>query len=242
MSFIQQIKEKVDVLSEVDFAYTNTSDFSVTNNLDENCNAIVMEATVIYFEIKNIETLLKTGKRLAARVYKIYYNILQRVCQETGGHLNCYSSNGFLMIYPKNDYDVSYVVDIAMKTADLISLGLKETLEKHTHNNFSLGIDNGNILGSKVSNEINGNQIIWFGRTIEKAITISHQCQRPFYVGLSRTVFHHLDESLTKTTKRILGIKKEVDVWTRASYQFENIKKHLYQTNFHRSFEEQAND
>ena len=240
MSFTQQLKEKSAALSEVKFDYTTTSDFNVTSNLNDDCNAIVMEATVIYLEIKNIEVLLKTGKRLAARVYKLYYNALKRVCQETGGHLNCYSSHGFLMIYPKDKYDMTYVVDVAMKTADLISIGLKDSIEKHSHNNFAMGVDNGNILGTKTTNEIGNSQIAWFGRTIEKAITISHLCQRPFFVGISGTVFHHLDDSIKKTTKRILGIKKEVDMWTRVSYQFENIKKHMYQTNFHRTFEEEA--
>ena len=242
MSFTQQIQEKSTALSEAEFDYTNTNDLSATSTLNDDCNAIVMEATVIYLEIKNIEILLKTGKRLAARVYKLYYNALKRVCQETGGLLNCYSSHGFLMIYPKDKYDMSYVVDVAIKTADLISMGLKDSIEKHAHNNFAMGVDNGNILGTKTFNELNNSQMAWFGRTIEKAITISRLCQRPFFVGVSGTVYHHLDDSMKKTTKRILGIKKEVDVWTRVSYQFENIKKHLYQTNFHRSFEEDQQD
>lgn len=240
MNFTQEIQEKAAILSEVEFNYTTTSDFGFTKNLDDDCNAIVVEATVIYFEIKNIDILLKTGKRLAARVYKLYYNALKRICQETGGHLNCYSPHGFLMIYPKSKYDMSYVVDVAMKTADLISVGLKDSLEKHTHNSFALGVDNGNILGTKTVNDLDNNQIAWFGNAIEKAIVISQLCQRPFFVGISGTVFHHLDESLQKTTKRILGIKKEVDMWTRVSYQFENVKKHMYQTNFHRSFTEDS--
>jgi hypothetical protein len=238
MSFTKQLQEKLAVLSDIEFDYTTTSDFKKANDLDEGCTAIAMNATVIYVEIKNIDILLKTGKRLAARVYKLFYHTLKRVCEETGGHLNCYSSHGFLMIYSKDEYDISYVVDIAMKTADLISIGLKDAMEKHNHNSFAMGVDNGNILGTRATNDINQNQMIWVGRPIEKAIVLSQNSQRPFYVSISRTVFHSLDESLTKTNKRILGIKKEVDIWTRLTYVFENTKKHLYQTNFHRSFDE----
>lgn len=237
MSFTQEIQEKCSVLSEQEFDYTTTSDFNAASNLNDDCNAIVMEATVIYLEIKNINVLLKTGKRLTSRVYKLYYNALKRVCQETGGHLNCYSPHSFLLIYPKSKYDMTYVVDVALKTANLLSVQLKECIERHGHNNFSMGIDNGNILGTKTSNDIDNNQIAWFGNCIEKAVTISRLCQRPFFVGISGTVYHHLDESLKKTNKRILGIKREVDIWTRVSYLFENVKKHLYQTNFHRSFD-----
>lgn len=238
MSFTKELQEQLAVLSEVEFEYTSTSDFKKAHDLNNECSGIVMEATVIYLEIKNIDVLLKTGKRLAARVYKLFYQALKRVCEETGGKLNCYSSHGFLMIYPKDEYDISYVVDIAMKTSDLISIGLKDALEKHNHNSFAIGVDNGNIMGTKATNEIGQEQMIWIGRPIEKAIVLSQMSQRPFFVSVSRTVFHSLDESLTKTTKRILGIKKDVDIWTRLTYQFENSKKHLYQTNFHRSFEE----
>lgn len=238
MSLTQQILEKTTALADAEFEYTSTSDFSVANTLDEYCTGIVMEATVIYLEIKNIDTLLKTGKRLAARMYKFYYNTLKRVCQETGGHLNCYSPHGFLMIYPKDEHHISNVVDIAMKTADLISVGLQVPFEQHGHFNFGIGVDNGNILGTKTISDDGESHIAWFGHTVEKAIAISRLCQRPFFVGISGHVFHHLDESMTKTTKRILGIKKEIDVWTRVSYVFDNAKKHLYQTNFHRSFDE----
>ena len=233
-----QILEKTKELSDVEFAYSTTSDFNYIDSIGDDCSAIVMEATVIFFEIKYLSALLKTGKRLAARVYKLYYTALQEVCKNTGGYFNCFSPTSFLLIYPKNKYDISYVVDIAVKTADLISDKLKENFEKHSHNNFSMGIDNGNILGTKIFCNDKFSQIVWFGNTIEKAITISGLCQRPFYVGISSHVFHHLEESQRTTTKRILGFKKQVDIWTRVSYEYDNVKKHYYQTNFHIPFDE----
>lgn len=239
MSLSKEILEKTIELSDVEFEYSTTPDFDYIDTLNDGCSAIVMEATVVYFEIKNLQILLKTGKRLAARIYKIYYNALQEVCKRTGGFFNCNSPTSFLMIYPKEKADVASVVDTAIKTADLISIGLRETIEKHCHNNFAMGIDHGRILGTKVICNDKSSQTVWFGRTIEKAITICGLCQRPFFVGISSRVFHELDESMTKTTKNILGIKKQVDVWTRMSYQFENVKKHLYQTNFHKSFGEE---
>lgn len=234
----KQIFEKTKELSDVEFAYSSTSDFKFTDTLNDECSAIVMEATVIYFEIKYIQALLKTGKRLAARVYKLYYNTLKEVCKDTGGYFNCYSPTSFLLIYPKEKHDITNVVDIAVKTAALISENLKDNIEKHSHINFSMGVDSGNILGTKTICNDKFTQMVWFGNTIEKAITISGLCQRPFYVGISSHVFHHLDEQQRTTTKRILGFKKQVEIWTRVSYQFENVKKHLYQTNFHKSFDD----
>ena len=238
MSLTQNILAKTTELSDVEVTYTNTSDFNFIDTLDTNCSAIVTEATVIYFEIKNIPLLLKTGKRFAAKMYKIYYHALQEICKNTGGYFSCYSPYSFLMIYPKHNYNISYVVDLAVKTATLFCTTLREQIEKHSHLNFSLGVDFGNILGTKAIVNDNFTQVVWFSPVIEKAITIAHECQRPFFVGISGTVFHHLDDDMKRTTKRILGFKKEVDIWNRVSYEFENVKKHLYQTNFQKPFEE----
>lgn len=237
MSLIPTILEKANALTDAEFQYTNSSNFSLIDSLDNDCTGLVMESTVIYFEIKNLHLMLKTGKRLAARVYKIYYNALKEVCTETEGFLNCCSPNSFLLIYPKEQHHVNQVVEIAMKIADLFSIKMREVIEKNTAISFAMGVDIGNILCTKVNSDYGYSQAVWFGTAINKAATICHECNRPFFVGVSGTVFNRLDENLKVTTKRILGIKKQIDMWTRNSYMFENEKKHLYQTNFHKSFE-----
>ena len=213
MSIVENIKAKTSSLSDVEFSYSISNDFSAIDSLDDECSAIVVDGTVIYLGIKNLPLLQKTSKRLAARVYKMYYHALLEVCKETDGYLNCYSPDGFLMVYPKEKHDLSYVVDIALKIADLLSIQLREPFEKHCHLNFSMGIDQGHILGTKVVNDGNFQHISWFGTTIDKAKTICQKTLRPFYVGISSTVFHHLNEDLLTTTKHILGIPKRVEIW-----------------------------
>lgn len=242
MSLIPTILEKTNALTDAEFQYTNSSNFSLIDNLDNDCTGLVMEATVIYFEIKNLSALLKTGKRLTAKVYKIYYNTLKEISTETEGFLNCCSADSFLLIYPKEQHHVNEIVEIAMKIADLLSVKLREVLEKSTTISFAMGIDIGNILGTKVTCDYGYSQVIWFGTAINKATAICHECNRPYFVGVSGTIFNHLDDSLKITTKRILGIKKQVDMWSRNSYMFENEKKHLYQTNFHKSFDEEPQE
>lgn len=238
MSILQTVLSKANQLSDCEFEYSRTSDFGYLNTQGTDCTAIVMEATVIYFEMKNPELWLKTGKRLAARVYKIYYHTLVEVAKRSGAYLNCYSPSSFLLIYPKDKHDVAVPVDTALRTADLLGIQMRELIEKQGHLNFAMGIDVGNILGTVVTDGNGERHVVWFGKTIDKARTICHECLRPFFVGISGAIFHSLDEDLRTTTKRILGIKKQVDIWNRSSYQFENVKKHLYQTNFHKPFED----
>lgn len=238
MSLKQAAIEKASVLSNEEFNYTLTNDFDAIESLDLDCSGIVLDATLLFVQIKNIPFLLKTGKRLAARVYKFYYHALKEVCKATHGYLNCYSPDSFLILYPKEQNEVADVVDIAIKTADLISTGLREIIEPHGHINFGIGVDKGNLLGTKAQDNEGYDHVLWYGTSINKAIAISHECNKPFFVGISGTVYQHLDEDHRYVTKRILGIKKRTELWSTVSYQFENIKKHLYQTNFHKSFEE----
>lgn len=239
MSIKNSIVEKTKQLAEAEFEYARTEDFSYLESLNSDCTGIVMEATVVYFEIKNIDFMLKTGKRLAARIYKIYYHTLLEVCKATGGHLNCFSPYSFLLIYPKGTADETFVTDTAIKIANLLNFSLRETIEQHTHLNFGMGIDHGNVFGTKALDDNGYPHITWFGHAIEKAITICKLSQRPFFVGVSRSVYHQLDDSLKITTKHILGIKKEIELWTHMSYEFENVKKYLYQTNTQRSFDDE---
>ena len=196
MSIKQTVIDKATALSAAEFSYTVTSDFEGLKELDLDCSGIVMDATLLYVEIKNLSFLLKTGKRLAARVYKFYYHALNEICKETHGFLNCYSPEGFLLIYPKEHHEVADVVDIAIKTADLISTGLKDLIELHSHINFAIGVDKGNILGTKAQTDDGHDHILWFGTSINKAIAISHECGKPYFVGLSGTVYQHLDEEV----------------------------------------------
>ena len=80
--------------------------------------------------------------------------------------------------------------------------------------------------------------ISWFGSSIYKAMRICKECARPFYVGVSGAIYHSLNEDLRIAQRRILGIKKNVEMWTKVTYQYENVKKHLYQTNHKISPEE----
>lgn len=235
---IEKLTAKISELAKVEFNYSYEKGTENAKALDYECSGIVMDATVLFFEIKNLSTLLKTGKRLTTRIYKMYFHVLREVAKTTGGIFNCYTPESFLLIYPKEQHEVAYAVDVALMTADLFSNKLREIFEQHCHINFSIGIDKGNIMGTKVASEQDFDQIVWIGSAIDKAKTISHECNRPFFVGTSGTVHHHLDEAHRVTTKNILGFKKQIDIWTSVSYQFENVKKHLYQTNLLKSFDE----
>ena len=118
-----------------------------------------------------------------------------------------------------------------MRIAEALSETFKHQFSGIKGLEFSMGLDHGHIMGTKNLSDNNMEHLSWFGTCIYKAIRICKECSRPFYVGVSGIIYHNLGEDLRIAYKRILGIKKSVDVWTKVTYQYENVKKHLYQTN-----------
>ena len=232
MSWKEELTDKLSTLSKAEFDYIETKDINRASDIDLNCSGVYMEATIIYFEIKNLTYLLKEqGRRKVAQVYTMYREVLAAIAEHDGGFVNCFSPNAFLIIFPGKEDNFAIAVKAAMKVAYSLSEDYKADFSHITGLEFAMGIDHGHIMGTKNLSDNNMEHLSWFGTCIYKAIRICKECSRPFYVGVSGIIYHNLGEDLRIAYKRILGIKKSVDVWTKVTYQYENVKKHLYQTN-----------
>ena len=232
MSWTEDLTSKISALSAAEFDYIETKDISRADDIDLNCSGIYMEATIIYFEIKNLTYMLKEqGRRKVAQAYTMYREVLGAIADQTGAFVNCFSPSAFLIVYPGKEENYP----VAVKGAMRIAYALSETYKSHfahiTGLEFAMGMDHGHIMGTKNLSDTDMEHITWFGSCIYKAIRICKECSRPFYIGISGSIYHSLGEDMRITYRRILGLKKSVDVWTKVTYQYENVKKHLYQTN-----------
>lgn len=240
MSWKESLDEKLSSLADVEFDYIETNDISRTSTLDLGCTGIYTDAAVIYFEIKNLTYQLKeNGRRKTAQAYTMYNEVLRVMAEKTGGVLNCFSPQAFLIIYPGKEEGIKLAVTGALKIVYALTETYKHQFASIPNLEFAMGIDHGHIMGTKVLSDYGTEHISWFGSCIYKAIRICKECARPFYIGVSGSVYHSLDESLRTTTRRILGIRKTVDMWTKVTYHYENVKKHLYQSNHKFSIEEE---
>lgn len=232
MSCKEALSKKLTALTEAEFDYIETSDISRAKEIDLNNTGIYMEATIIYFEIKNIAFMLKeNGRRKMAQTYTMYREVIGAIAERGGAFVNCFSPNSFLIVYPGKEESLKAACLGAMKIASAISHTFKAQFSAISGLEFAMGIDHGHIMGTKNLSDNNLDRITWFGTSIYKAMTICKNCSRPFYVGISGIVYHNLEEDMRVLTRRILGIKKRIEVWNKVSYQYENVKKHLYQTN-----------
>lgn len=232
MSLKANIDEKLTTLAGTEFTYIETSDISKANEIDYGCTGIYLEATIIYFEIKNMAFILKeNGRRKMAQIYTMFREVLSAIAEADGGFVNCYSPESILVVYPGKENNTKNAVKSAIKISTFLSEALKTKFGNITGLEFGMGMDHGHIMGTKNLSDNGIECLTWFGTSILKAKSICRECARPYYLGISSVIYHGLDEELLITIKRILGIKKRVELWTKVSYQYENNKKHLYQTN-----------
>ena len=232
MSWNEPLGKKLSAYADAEFEYIETKDVNDAAKIDLGCSGIYMEATVVYFEIKNLAYILKeNGRRKTAMIYTMYKEVITAIAEQTGAFVNCFSPFAFLIVYPGRDEALPQGVKGALKIAHALSVDFKEQFAGINGLEFSMGLDHGHIMGTKNMSDNGNEHISWFGSCIYKAMRIARECARPFYVGVSGVIYHSLGEDLRIATRRILGIKKNVEIWTKVSYQYENVKKHLYQTN-----------
>lgn len=240
MSWIEALDNKLSQHVSSEFNYIETKDIKEADNIDYGATGVYMECTIIYFEIKNLAYMLKeNGRRKAAIAYTMYRDVLTAIADRSGAFVNCYSPNAFLIVYPGRDESIPQAVKGAMNIAYAVSETFKKQFSAISGLEFSMGLDHGHIMGTKNQSDCGYDHMSWFGTCIFKAIRISKECGRPFYIGLPSSVYHLLNEDMKRAERRILGFKKPVDIWNKISYQYENVKKHLYQTNHKLNIEDE---
>lgn len=232
MSWKDTLGEKLTAYAEAEFQYVETKNLSDVSKIDLGCSGIYMEVTVIFLEIKNLPYILKeNGRRKIAQTYTMIKEIIDAVTKDDNAFVNCFAPNAFLIIFPGRDESLEPAVKAAMRIAHALSEDFKQQLSVIEGLEYSMGIDHGHIMGSKNLSDHGVEHLTWFGSTIYKAMRVAKECARPFHVGVSGSVYHSLSEEMRVTQRRVLGLKKTIDMWTKVSYQYENVKKHLYQTN-----------
>ena len=228
----QRLSDNLSKLSDAEFDYIDTKNIAEAKNIDLGCSGIYIEATVIYFEIKNLQYVLKElGRRKAAQAYTMFNEVLSTLSERHGAFVNCFSPSAFLVVYPGKDESLGAAVKGALRIAHAVSEDFKQQFSIVHGIEFAMGLDHGHIMGTKNHSDCGFENITWFGTCIYKAMRICRECARPFYIGISSNLYHNLDDSLRIFERRIIGIRKKVDIWTKVTYQFDNVKKHLYQTN-----------
>ena len=232
MSWKDTFGNKLTAYAEAEFEYVETKNLEDVSKIDLGCSGIYMESTVIYLEIKNIAYILKeNGRRKMAQTYTMFKEVISAITEQDEAFVNCFAPNAFLIVYPGRDESLEPAVKAAMKITHALTEDFKHQFSGVMGLEFSMGLDHGHIMGTKNLSDNGSEHLTWFGSCIYKAMRIAKECSRPFHVGISGSIYHSLSEDMRIAQRRVVGLKKTIEMWTKITYQYDNVKKHLYQTN-----------
>lgn len=202
----------------------------------EQLEAIIVVSNLLFVRINQMDKVIDNeGKRAAAKVFRLYRQVLQKFAEQTQAHFEIFDSCSFLLIYPGPKEEARNAVKRAMQLTHILTETLKAYAKQFNQMDFTIGIDHGRILGT------NEGRIIWQGICIDKAKKISEMCLKPYRIGISGLVYSVLEEEDKVATRHILGIPKKEEIWSRNSYDFSNTHKHYYVTKHTEAFVPQEN-
>ena len=232
-----EIKSLVEKTIHQDFTFSETHHVEDKLVSQDQLEAIIVVSNVLHVCINQMTAIIDSqGKRAAAKIFRLYRQVIQKFAELTQAYFEIYDSCSFLLIYPGPHEEAPKAVKRAMQLTHILTDSLKAYAKQFNQMDFAIGIDHGRILGT------NEGRIIWQGMCIEKAKKISEMCLKPYRIGISRMVYSILEENDKVITKHILGmIPQKEEIWLRNSYDFANAHRHFYVTKHTEAYEPQEN-
>ena len=231
-----EIISQVEKTIQQEFTISETRHIEGKTISQEQLEAIVVVSNVLFIRINQLETVIDSeGKRSAAKIFRLYRQVLQKFAELTQAHFEIFDSCSFMLIYPGSREEARKAVKRAMQLAHILTNSLKAYTKQFNKMDFTIGIDHGRLLG------INEGRIIWQGICIEKAKKISKMCTKPYRIGISGVVYRALEEDDKVITKHFLGIPRKEEIWMRNSYEFVNAHRHYYVTKHTEAYQPQEN-
>jgi class 3 adenylate cyclase len=164
---------------------------------------------------------------------------LVEIAHHNNGHVTRFNDNSVLIFFQGTTKEtLSKAVITAMKIKFMLSneeYGINTLLKRYSEIDFSIGIDHGKSLCTKVS--IDGeydHDLFWIGNCINKSAAIGRECKSPNHIGISHRVYENLkDNPKYGIRKNYCGHDEKIDIWTRAKFIYNEDYEYYYHTDAH---------
>ncbi len=208
-----------------------------TSSLTFGCTGLNFPATVLYIDMRGSTKVLNIHQhRVVAKIHMIYYHAIVKVAKEDGGEIRSFNGDSLLVFFYGKTADVACkAVRSAMRMSYAINEIVNETLRDYTDIDFGIGIDCGDVLATKVGlgGTYDNKDLIWIGNAVNRSTKISDECKSPSHIGISKSVYEKLDESLLHTEKKNQwGYPYKEDVWSSALLKYNESFETMYKTHY----------
>lgn len=237
-----KIKKHINETFEIeDVSYVPTIDDS---KLTFGNKGLKFNTTVLYIDLRGSTALLNNhNKSTVAKIHKAYYYTIVKIAKSLGGENRSFNGDSLLAFFQgTSKQSLSNAVKAAMQMKYMLSNseGISKYLKKYTSIDFGIGIDDGDILCTKVGigGTYDNKDLIWIGNPVNKSTVLSDHAKSPNNIFISYHVYSNLlDEVKYYTTKDYWGNPQKVDMWKQTSIKYNEDYITCYYTTYHWTIE-----
>ncbi len=238
----EEIEDKVKEIIDGNF---ETEDVTVVPDLEDSRltfgnKGLKFEATVLYIDMRGSTAVLnKHNKYTVAKLHMAYFHTIVKIVTSLDGEVRSFNGDGMLVIFQGTTKStLSNAVKAAMQITYILSSSdtkVKSKMEKYSPVNFGIGLDDGQILCTKVGIAGSNNRdLVWIGNPVNKSVKIGDKLESPNHIGISKRVYDNLlDEVKYHTKKDYWGNEEKVNIWKKSYFEYNGEDLTYYYSNYH---------
>lgn len=198
------------------------------------------EATTLFIDMRgSTKTLNKHNRRSVAKIHKAYFHTIVSIVKSLSGEVRSFNGDGMLCFFQgTTKVTLTNAVIAAMQIKYMLSSdesNVKKSLEKYSSIDFGIGIDDGEILCTKVGlSGTNNRDLVWIGNAVNKSVKIGDTRKAYEHIGISRYVYENLlDKAKYHITKDHWGNEVKVNMWTADYITYNDQLETYYKTSYY---------
>jgi class 3 adenylate cyclase len=242
MSLKEDILEKVK--SHIDQSF-EIEDVTTVPNIDDSKltfgnKGLKFESTVLFIDLRgSTEILNNHNKSTVAKIHKSYYYAIVKIAKSLYGEPRSFNGDSLLVFFQgTSKVALSNAVKAAMQMKYILSdsEGINKYLSKYRSIDFGIGIDDGDILCTKVGigGTYDNKDLMWIGNSVNKSTVLSDKGKGPNHIYISSYVYNNLlDEVKYHEQKDYWGNIQKIDMWTQTSFLYNNNWETCYYTTYY---------
>lgn len=238
-------KDILDKIKEHMDANFDVQDVSYVPNLDDKKltfgnTGLKFETTVLYIDLRGSTALInKHNKGTVAKIHKAYYYAIVKIAKSLGGENRSFNGDSLLVFFQGTTKDtLSNAVKAAMQMKYMLSNseGISKHLSKYTNIDFGIGLDDGDVLCTKVGigGTYDNKDLIWIGNPVNKSTVLSDLGKSRKHIYISKRVYDNLNDNVKYSTKNdAWGNPQQVNMWQQAIVTYNGKNEYCYCTTYH---------
>lgn len=192
------------------------------------------EATVVYLEMRDSALILRRNNNvMLEKIRMSYFYVVMEIVHSLGGIVRRAHDDGVYVFFQGTTQEsLNRAVKAAMKVKYMLTneySKVRKMMDMYDALNFSIGIDDGQVLCTKVGSEYTKHgDLIWSGNALNLATEIAKRLQPPEHIGVSELVHYNLNDSI----KYSKGKQGKQEIWRSASFEYNDEPQKYYHTSF----------